>query len=159
MAENVNVVSKLDMLWTKTYERSKVFAKHEVERLKKKEARQEKEDRSRGNVSSASNGVKRSGNSTQHSLITKRFKELRKSGCSMKDAMAQARNEYGMDDDRDDPGKKVAAIAKAEQIMRAQNPAIAQICEQNTTKKNWGVDYTHSLAPVAGPIGHNNPCL
>ena len=51
------------------------------------------------------------GGGDAHSGILKRFKELRKEGMGVKEAMAMARSECGHgSDEGDDPGAKVAAM-------------------------------------------------
>jgi lipopolysaccharide biosynthesis glycosyltransferase len=52
-----------------------------------------------------------------HDLVSKRFKELRKQGCNVKDAMAMARAEHGLNDEQLQPASVGAKVASMFGVM------------------------------------------
>lgn len=105
-------VSALDRKWKKVYERSQKF----IASLKEEQTwidSQSRKRRSMEKLSSSTSNINKPATKSQgtHALISKRFKELRKSGVDLKEAMTRARTEYehGQDDDIH-PGAKVASM-------------------------------------------------
>lgn len=102
--------SSLDKLWYQMYKECKRFV--HTKRLEERKDMARKGSTTTAatlGVTSQSSSGKRSGVMTNR-MVQKRYKELRRSGTSIQDAMKQARKEAGMSDDSEDPGKQVAAM-------------------------------------------------
>jgi len=125
VSKTIKSSSALDQRWRKIYERSQTFAKNfeeEREWLKSQQASRKrapiKPDTAVGGRGGGGGGNKRvsqagsGGRKDTHTSVSKRFKDLRKDGVGVKEAMAMARSECGVGggDDTDDPGAQVAAM-------------------------------------------------
>mmetsp|Transcript_30124 Transcript_30124/g.40032 ORF Transcript_30124/g.40032 Transcript_30124/m.40032 type:complete len:287 (-) Transcript_30124:295-1155(-) len=115
---------KLEQMWKRQYKQSKNYAARcEESRIKKKRKEDEQKQqqhqkmmaskRPKDSSASANDNPSTANRKGMHGSIAKRFKELRKDGMGVKEAMAAARAELGADkaDNRaGDAGSQVAAM-------------------------------------------------
>ena len=106
--------NQLDQLWNRSYERSQKWYlswKEEQEWNSKVSISASKERQLKTKKSAPPRKNSKQEKNNSHLKITKRFKELRKSGFSSKDAMLQATAEIdGKDSSLPDPGSQVASM-------------------------------------------------
>lgn len=103
-------------MWQKAYARSRQY--HSVELQKRKKAdNQSSSNQLKSSLppssdqSMTSSSQTKSTNTKSHDLVHKRYTQLRKSGMSIKEAMAMARQEYGLDKEEDnDPTSSVGKM-------------------------------------------------
>ena len=110
--KKVQKAQELDNLWWGAYQRSKNFASSFAKEAQEDSIHQKKRIAEARKVSKEWKRPKTP--QEIHKLVSKRFKDLRKEGKSVKDAMRQARIEYGQDKEDDDEAgtstQKVAAM-------------------------------------------------
>mmetsp|Transcript_12458 Transcript_12458/g.28842 ORF Transcript_12458/g.28842 Transcript_12458/m.28842 type:complete len:418 (+) Transcript_12458:57-1310(+) len=104
----VKKTNELEALWWQWHQRSKNYVVTYTKEMEEEESKQKKAV-AKARMHAAD--LRRPKTPKEvHKLISARFKELRREGKSAKDAMAQARQEYGQDTEEPSPNRQVAAM-------------------------------------------------
>lgn len=100
--------SELEALWWQWYQRSKNYtAAYEKEDETERHNRKKEETEAKRQ---AAEYRRPKTPEEKHDLVAARYKELRREGRSVKDAMEQSRREYGLDQEDSSPNERVASM-------------------------------------------------